>query len=194
MHTNDEPIDPKTLAEMGYERRDVEPGSLAKPAIVLFGGTILAGIIGAGLIRWWNIVPEVAVEQRPFVKAQPPKDTPILQNNSSATADIADLRRHEAEVLTSRGDMPGGFKHITIDDAIKLTVQRGLPETGTQTVTRPSVPQDFPAPGPSRAGTARPSSPPPAAAAPQGNPAPGAPATTPAGRPIRPPAPKGGKQ
>ena len=139
MHTDKDPIDPKTLAEMGYEREDVEPKSLLVPAAFLFGGTIAAGIIGALLIKWWHIVPEVVVEQRPFVRIQPPAGTPILQNNSDATADIATLRRHEAEILTTPAKTDDGYR-IPIDDAIRLTTQRGLPVTATQTVTRPAVP------------------------------------------------------
>ena len=140
MHTDHDPIDPKTLAEMGYEQRDVEPKSLVWPAAFLFGGTILAGIIGAFLIRVWHIVPEDVVEQRPFIKAHPPVGTPLLQNNSDATADIATLRRNEAKVLLSSGELGGGFYHIPIDTAITLMTQRGLPVTGTQTVTHPPVP------------------------------------------------------
>lgn len=140
MHTDHDPIDPNALAELGYEPRDVEPKKLLWPAAIVFGGTIAAGIIGAGLIKWWHIVPEVYVEQRPFVKVQPPAGTPILQNNSNAPGDIADLRRHEAEVLLNRGDNGDGSYRIPLDDAIKLTVQRGLPQTASQAVSHPPIP------------------------------------------------------
>lgn len=140
MHTDHDPIDPKTLAELGYEHRDVSPRPMMWAAFWLLVFTVGSGILGAIFIKVWNIVPEVETEQRAFHKVLPPKDTPILQNNSDNTADIATLRRNEAEVLTSSGDAGHGFYHIPIDDAIALTTQRGLPVTGTQTVTRPAVP------------------------------------------------------
>ena len=142
MHTDHDPIDPKTLAEMGYEQRDVSTKPMAWAAFWLFVFTIGSGLLGALLIKMWNIVPEVVTEQRAFNKVQPPKDTPILQNNSDNTADIAELRLKEAVALTTSAplkDAPG-FYRIPIDDAIKLTTQRGLPVTGTQVVTRPAVP------------------------------------------------------
>ncbi|MHB8635661.1 MAG: hypothetical protein ACYC96_04215 [Fimbriimonadaceae bacterium] len=141
MHTDHDPIDPKTLAEMGYEQRDVSPKPMAWAAFWLFVFTIGSGLIGALLIKLWNIVPEVPTEQRAFHKVHPPKDTPILQNNSDNTADIATLRRNEALVLTTSGKAADpGFYHIPIDDAIKLITQRGMPVTGTQTVTHPKTP------------------------------------------------------
>jgi hypothetical protein len=143
VRTDHDPIDPNTLADMGYEKSDVEPRSLMWPAVFLFGGTIGAGLIAALLIRIWHIVPEVVVEQRPFTKVQPPVGTPILQNNSDNTGDIAKLRRDEALVLTSSGPASDpGYFHIPIDDAIRLVSQRGLPVTGTQTVTRPRTPTE----------------------------------------------------
>ena len=138
MHTDRDPIDPNTLAEMGYEHRDVSPRPMAWAAFWLFMFTIGSGILGALFIRIWNIVPEVPTEQRPFHKVQPPAGTPILQNNSDNTADIATLRRNEALILTTAGKSADvGFYRIPIDDAIKTISRRGLPKTGTQTVTRP---------------------------------------------------------
>jgi hypothetical protein len=146
VHTDNDPIDPKTLAEMGYEQRDVSTRPMMWAAFWLFVFTIGSGLLGALFIKVWNIVPEVVTEQRPFHKVQPPKDTPILQNNSDNTADIATLRRNEANVLLSTGQAGPGFYHIPIDHAIELIAKRGLPVTGTQTVTRPKpgspAPQD----------------------------------------------------
>lgn len=140
MHTDHDPIDPKVLAEMGYEKRDVDPSSLIWPGVIIFGFTLFAGLLGAGLIKLWHIVPEVYVEQRPFVKVQPPAGTPILQNNSNAPGDIAALRAREADILTNKGKNDDGSNRIPLDAAIKLTVERGLPTTGTETVSRPPVP------------------------------------------------------
>ncbi len=139
MHTDHDPIDPKTLAEMGYERRDVSPRPMAWAAFWLLVFTVGSGLMGAVLIKVWNIVPEVSTEQRAFHKVQPPKDTPILQNNSDNTGDIAALRKHEAEEATSKKVLADGSYQIPIDDALKIVVQRGLPKTGTLPVTHPTV-------------------------------------------------------
>lgn len=140
MHTDHDPVDPSVLAELGYEHRDVHPKPMAWAAFWLFLFTIGSGILAAFFIRFWNIIPEVPVEQRAFHKVQPPVGTPILQNNSDNTADIAALRRNEAEILNSPAALPDGTYRIPVDAAIKMIAERGLPKTATQPVTRPAVP------------------------------------------------------
>jgi len=141
VHTDRDPVDPNALAELGYEQRDVHAKTMGWAAFWLFVFTIGSGILAAGFIRLWNIVPEVPVEQRAFHKVQPPVGTPILQNNSDNTADIAALRRDEAEALNSSADLHDGSYRIPVDAAIKMIVERGLPKTATQPVTHPAVPR-----------------------------------------------------
>jgi hypothetical protein len=76
------------------------------------------------------------VDQHAFHKVHPPAPTPTLQNNSDNTADIAELRRSEAEKLNNAADLHDGFYRIPVDDAIKDIVQRGLPKTAPQPVKR----------------------------------------------------------
>ncbi len=58
----------------------------------------------------------------------PGKDQPLLQSNITSKSDIADMRRHEQEVLDSTGPVneAKGEYRIPIEDAIKLSAQRGI--------------------------------------------------------------------
>ena len=151
MHTNDGNKNSTPLTDLGYETRDIQVKSLVRALTFFFGFAIFSGVLAAIFIKIF--VPEMPAPQSAFVRAYPPKGTPILQNNVNNTADIADLRRQEAEILTTsgKGDAPGYYR-IPIDKAIKLIAQRGLPKpiavgssTSAPAALAPSDPAAVPA-------------------------------------------------
>lgn len=58
---------------------------------------------------------------------------PLPPNRSTPVSDLADMRAAEAKALSSYGwmDKQKGIVRIPIDQAMKLTVQRGLPVQGS---------------------------------------------------------------
>jgi hypothetical protein len=96
-------------------------GLLVIGAIIHLGLALLMGAFTRTAERTPRAFPLTAEEQ----PAQPPE--PRLQTNPRQ--DLRALRAREDNMLHSYGwiDRNAGVAHIPIEDAMKLTVQRGLP-------------------------------------------------------------------
>ena len=90
-------------------------------AVIHIGLGLLMGVFTRGAERTPRAFPLTAEEQ----PAQPPE--PRLQTNPRQ--DLRALRSREDDMLHTYGwvDRRAGVAHIPIEDAMKLTVQRGLP-------------------------------------------------------------------
>lgn len=124
--------DAEYLATPGssYEHTDADVGSIVRfgvwlAVIAILTHALLAGGF-AGLIAWARETGQprypLAAEQQP---PRPPE--PVLQRDPAA--DMAGFRATDEGTLEGYGwvDRGAGRVHIPIDEAIRLTLERGLP-------------------------------------------------------------------
>lgn len=142
MHTNDDKMDPKELAKLKIDPRDIG----YRPVIYSIAGIFflvgLGSVIGYGFVSMYSHpAPNTLPLRSAYTAAQVPPGTPTIQTDADASTDIKALRTHEAEVLTTEGPEEGepGYFHIPIDDAMRLILKRGLPVT-TSAASVASVP------------------------------------------------------
>ena len=127
---NDRPED--LLEELGYETQDIHYKKFSVYGAYFFGFLIASAI--AGFIIMYFMVPTKLSGGRmsSYVpKTQMPDSTPLLQTNITAKTDIMSLRRKESEILDTNGvvNRAKGEYRISIDDAINILAQKGLPKT-----------------------------------------------------------------
>jgi len=136
-------ISPQPPIEPGYEVRDANPA-----AIVKFGvGLAIVLIVVAIGMRWvfgyfaetQNLGPAAS----PFENARTLPPQPRLQVMPGA--DIHDYWEREQEILKSYGwvDKQNGIVRIPIEQAMRLTLERGLPARAA----KPAGPAGTIAPG-----------------------------------------------
>lgn len=130
MSTNHNEMEPdaKIISQIKYETEDVKTGGLLKWGIGFFSFVVMSAVLGAGFFYLpWFRPAEVSIAP-PFQSQTPPPGTPILQNNSNNTQDIADMRQAERKALTTygKGDAPG-FYRIPIDKALDIVATSGFP-------------------------------------------------------------------
>lgn len=131
MHT-DEHTDP--LVELGYEQKDVDAKRIFKYTIGFFVFAFVAWF-GTYFVYWKLGYAEVKPNMNSIVSSKlPPAVNPRLQTNITAKTDIRDMRKSETELLSTSGDstLVKGAQRIPIEQAIKLTAERGGQPTVTQ--------------------------------------------------------------
>ena len=139
MHTDDR-TDP--LIELGYEQRDLHPRNIFKVSVIFF--LFAFASYGAG----WFILAHRGYFKDPtgvndLMSAKIPKSpNPILQTNVSTKTDMYDLRRDEKTELTTSGPSTHvkGATRIPIEQAIKLSAERGAKLPTAEIETTPSAP------------------------------------------------------
>lgn len=138
MHTDHEPLDPDTLAEMGYERRDINVPALRRWTIGFFG--LVAIFFVLGWIFYKFLAPTTFVRAArgvaPVTRRIPAAPNPILQDDITTKLDIMTMRQEEEEALTSYGwaNKERTAVRLPIDRAMALIAERGVPggkEVGT---------------------------------------------------------------
>ena len=126
-----EPIDLNLLEEMGYERSDVNVGTLSKSAIVFFIASTL--IMVAGLVSMWILAPTMTFgpskEKVAERSRKPGSDQPLLQSNATALTDMREFMAKQKTATTtySWSDRKKGYVRIPIDEAMKKVAAQGLP-------------------------------------------------------------------
>jgi hypothetical protein len=107
-------------------------------AILGFGGVLMVATMFVLVLMWLLLrsfeVREAKAEKQeplmyPLAAGQDNRLPPEPRLQTDPREDLADLRAREDAVLRSYGwvDRNAGVVRIPIDDAIKLTLQRGLP-------------------------------------------------------------------
>jgi hypothetical protein len=117
--------------EVRHEESDVDIR-----AVLGFGGALivvafLINLIVFVLFRYFDSREARRVTpQYPLAVAQGIRVPPEPRLQTNPRQDLADLRAKEAETLASYGwvDRNAGIVRIPIDEAIRLTLERGLPE------------------------------------------------------------------
>jgi hypothetical protein len=122
-HRADQPV-------VHHETSDVNVGGIFRFAFGLF----MTGVAILVLVRWLLVVftarePRPAMPEFPLAVQQENRLPPEPRLQTNPRQDLRDLRSAEEAVLTGYGwvDRKAGIARIPIDQAMKLTVERGLP-------------------------------------------------------------------
>ncbi len=128
MHTEPRPSNP----DVAYEKTDAVTRPLYQflfwISVITILTAILAGVILRGLEWWRDGASQAAIMAEPHDAQLPP--APRLQTREPL--DLAAFRREEAEILSTYGvvDRDQGIFRMPIEEAMKLTLERGLPTEG----------------------------------------------------------------
>jgi hypothetical protein len=129
MHTEPNPPHEAVNPEIQYEKTDAAPRPLYQflfwISVITLATAALAGAIVIGLERWRDSASTRPAMAEPQDKQLPPG--PRLQ--LIEPKDLAAFRAEEAEVLSTYGvvDREKGVFRIPIEEAMRLTLSRGLP-------------------------------------------------------------------
>ncbi|MBS1717667.1 MAG: hypothetical protein JSS72_08040 [Armatimonadetes bacterium] len=139
--------DPNLLAKMGYENEEVDfvrPVVIALALFTVF--TILSGVC-VGIL--WMFNHDFFSGKMNVARTQFQANTPMLQSNITTKTDIADLRRAEDHALSHAGaiDPKKGIYRIPVDQAMKETLEKGIPEVGQNWIPAPQTKPGGPAGG-----------------------------------------------
>jgi len=140
MHT--EPSNRASNPEIRYEKTDAHPRPLYH---FLFWISVVALVTAAfswAVFAWMKTFHSSSSERASMAPADtqlPPG--PRLQTREPL--DLAAFRKEEHEILTTYGvvDREKGLYRIPIDEAMKLTLQRGLPTAGADTPAAAPAPK-----------------------------------------------------
>jgi hypothetical protein len=134
MHT-EHPSNPPSNPDVTYEKTDAYPRPLYQFLFWISVTCVVAAVISwftlEGLKKWRaGATSERAVMAPPQDPSEPP--APRIQTRESLDLDA--FKKEEAEVLTTYGvvDKEQGLFRIPIEEAMKLTVARGLPVRGEE--------------------------------------------------------------
>lgn len=129
MHTEQKPSSKASNPEIQYEKTDATVRPLYQflfwISVITILTAILAMLILRGLESWRDRASVRPTMAQPQVEQLPP--LPRLQIREPM--DLAAFRKEEAEILTTYGvvDREKGIFRIPIEEAMKLTLERGLP-------------------------------------------------------------------
>jgi hypothetical protein len=144
MHTKPDPIDPKELETMGFDRRDINVPSIKKSTIWITVGCFACFIIAWPIYNYFTIkgpaLQSMMGKGRTYddkSKIRITAPNPVLQDNITTKVDIEVMRQRETGILTSAGwvDQSKGQVRIPIEDAKRLIAERGV-ETGNAVVAK----------------------------------------------------------
>ena len=115
-----------------YEHTDVAVGPVAKFLFWLFISALLTHFGVAGVYKLLidqGVKHEATERQYPLAATEEQRLPPVFFFNDTATTEIYTFRTDEREHLESYGweNKAAGTVHIPIEEAMKLTVERGLP-------------------------------------------------------------------
>jgi len=107
-------------------------------AILAVGAGLAGSSIAIGAVIWLLLVfltaqsAQTGPREFPLAVTHEQRLPPEPRLQTNPREDLADLRRAEERVLDSYGwvDKDAGIVRIPIDDAMRLTVDRGLPARG----------------------------------------------------------------
>lgn len=137
MH-NHEPEDLEALAastRVGHETRDL-PLPAFGTGMIWFTVLFLVSLVASWVFLWY--LPGNHVVSKPTPPAvMPPK--PWLQNNATVITDIQELRKGEAQHMTTYAviDRGKGIVGVPIDVAMDMVARSGLPVQGASTQPAP---------------------------------------------------------
>lgn len=125
MHTEPKPSNP----DVQYEKTDAHTRPLYQFLFWISVITIITAILSWGILKalesWRERASTPAVMAVPQDSQQPPAPRLLTREN----LDLAAYNKEEAEILSTYGvvDRENGVFRIPIEEAMRLTLERGLP-------------------------------------------------------------------
>ena len=116
-----------------YETSDVNVRAILTVGAGLAGITVaVAAVIWLLVLFFTGRSAQTGPREFPLAVTHEQRLPPEPRLQTNPREDLADLRRAEERVLDSYGwvDKDAGVVRIPIDDAMRLTVERGLPARG----------------------------------------------------------------
>jgi hypothetical protein len=116
-----------------YEKRDINPAVVFKITLGLLLVTALVAAALVGYIGWQQERATAADPADTAVKRfESGRAFPAPQLQETPTLDIQALHAHENQILGSYGwvDRDKGLVRVPIEEAMRLTLERGLPARG----------------------------------------------------------------
>ena len=130
-----QPADAASTPEIHHEESDIDFYAILSFGAGLIVVALLIHLLAYVLFRYFETREAQRVPpQYPLAAAQENRVPPEPRLQTDPRQDLADLRAKEDETLNSYGwvDKNAGVVRIPIDEAIKLTLQRGLPSRQVQ--------------------------------------------------------------
>jgi hypothetical protein len=121
---------PSTNPDVHHETSDVDIRAVFGFGAGLVVVALLINLLTYALFRYFDAREGRHVTpQYPLAAAEGSRVPPEPRLQTNPRQDLADFRAREDQTLTSYGwvDRNGGVVRIPIDEAIRLTLQRGLP-------------------------------------------------------------------
>lgn len=137
-----EPVDTNILEEMGYERSDVNVGTLSKSTVGFFIASTAVMLVAVGAM--WVIAPRMTfgppkekLEER---IRKPGPEQPLIQSNATTLMDMREFMAKQQTLISTYDwtDRKKGYVRIPVEDALKRVAQQGLP-----TRAFPAKPEDL---------------------------------------------------
>ena len=130
MHT--EPSKHANNPEIQYEKTDAHVRPLYQFLFWISVITILTAVISMGILRGLQAWRENASTRPTMAEAPGAQQPPAPRLQIQEPKDLAVFRKEEEAILTTYGivDREKGIYRIPIEEAMRLTLERGLPAAG----------------------------------------------------------------
>ena len=130
MHT--EPSKHANNPEIRYEKTDAHVRPLYQFLFWISVITILTAVIAMVILRGLESWRDQASTRPVMAEVQEAQQPPAPRLQIQEPKDLAVFRKEEQEILTTYGivDREKGIYRIPIEEAMKLTLERGLPTVG----------------------------------------------------------------
>lgn len=147
MHTEQDPSHPASNPEVRYEKTDATVRPLYQflfwISVITLLTAVLSGLVLRGLESW----RDQASSRATMAEAQDAQQPPAPRLQIREPPDLATFRKEEAEILSNYGvvDRDKGVYRIPIEEAMKLTLERGLKVGDDPVAPPPKAPAKQPA-------------------------------------------------
>lgn len=130
MHT--EPSKPANNPEIQYEKTDAHVRPLYQFLFWISVITILTAVISMGILRGLQAWRDNASTRPAMAEAPEAQQAPAPRLQIQEPKDLAVFRKEEEAILSTYGlvDREKGIYRIPIGEAMRLTLERGLPASG----------------------------------------------------------------
>jgi hypothetical protein len=153
MHT--EPSKHASNPEIRYEKTDAHVRPLYQFLFWISVITLITAAIAMVILRGLESWRDKASTRPTMAEVQDAQQPPAPRLQIQEPKDLAAFRKEETEILSSYGvvDKEKGIYRIPIEEAMKLTLERGLPTVGDQAAppAAAKAPATTPAKGPAKA-------------------------------------------
>ncbi len=129
MHTEPSPSQKASNPDVQYEKTDAAPRPLYQFLFWIAAITVLTAVLAWFVLRGLQTWREGASQRALMAEPQDSQQAPAPRLLTRENLNLRAFQKEEAEILSSYGvvDREKGTFRIPIDEAMRLTVLRGLP-------------------------------------------------------------------